>query len=169
MSNVEKALKDLEIIREAMLDYRNKVEEVKVKCIISPQFASIRDALTELQDIKEAKPSELLEKFGEMISCLRSDFFSTRRYWELKLKQALLKAQENEVDIIHYKGTIDNLKRDNAELKEILKIIKETNVDIEILKYRLRVKDDDVYLHYKYDLLMSREKFELLKRWVEND
>lgn len=35
------------------------------------------------------------------------------------LKQALLKAQEQEEDIIHYKGTIANLRRDNLILKEL--------------------------------------------------
>jgi len=52
---------------------------------------------------------------------------------------------------------------------EVLDIIKEKNVDIESLKYRLRFKDDDVYLHYKYDFIMTREEFDLLKEWLENE
>jgi len=60
-------------------------------------------------------------------------------------------------------------EKENAEYKEVLRIIFEKNIDVEKLKYRLRVEedDDDVYLHYKYDLIMTREEFELLKRWCE--
>lgn len=47
-------------------------------------------------------------------------------------------------------------------------IVKNKNIDIETLKYRLRVKNDDVYLHYKYNLIMTREEFNKLKEEVKN-
>ena len=110
-------------------------------------FDLVLNALNELKQIKESKPSEALECLEKMYDNIESPFPSDKELYDT-IKQYILKAQEQE---------------------EVLNVIKEKNIDIETLKYRLRVKDDDVYLHYKYDLLMPREKFELLKRWLEND
>lgn len=88
---------------------------------------------------------------------------------------ALIKAQENKTDIIHYKGTVDNLRRDNALLKDIkneqekvLKIIFEKKiVDIKWLKASRDYKEYNSKMLDIYDLssFLTDEEYDLLKRY----
>lgn len=79
----------------------------------------LEKSLQRLEAIDNAKPSEALEEL------FKTTYFGSKEEYDKinscydSIKQALVKAQEQEEDIIHYKGTVDNLRRDNALLKDI--------------------------------------------------
>lgn len=143
----------------------------------------VKKSLLELQAIKEANPSEALRCLNKLDN---SNYFFSKPTPEDKVneiancfkivKQALLKAQEQEEDIIHYKGTIANLRRDNALLKElnaeykkVLEIIFEKNVDILALKIYDNVEDYNENLIWDSQKDLTQEEFELLKRWFNRE
>ena len=125
-----------------------------------------------------------LEEYMDRHNELWVDFMKTSK--EL---QAIKNAEQSEA-LISLRGFKDGLIIDNAicitksyfydkfptienallkadKLEKAWEIVKGKNVDIEKLKYQLRIKDDDVYLHYKYDLRMTREEFDLLKEMLK--
>ena len=110
-----KELEALEVIRNKFIDFFH--EDI-------PDFDIVEQALQRLETIDNANPSEAL-KCLEGLNCgLKDDkaIHITLGYFEKAyptIKQALLKTQEQEEDIIHYKGTVANLRRDNALLKEL--------------------------------------------------
>ena len=46
-------LEAIEIIRDRLIEYKNKAEGTNIKCLISPQFAQVRTELKALDIIKE--------------------------------------------------------------------------------------------------------------------
>lgn len=46
-------LEAIEIIRDRLIEYKNKAEGTNIKCLISPQFAQVRTELKALEIIKE--------------------------------------------------------------------------------------------------------------------
>ena len=111
-------------------------------------YEFLKQALTELQAIKEAKPSKALEYLEDIkkwvldnIVLLDTDLtkFDT-------IEQALLKAQEQE---------------------KVLEIIKEKNVNIVILKVSENVEAYNVSIINYPKWQLTQEEFNLLKRWCE--
>ena len=167
-----KRIKNLQVCVDYEKDIVKNVDE-----ILPNSCNKVEQALLELKAIKEAEPSEALKCANELWQDINGENDFRNDFKHLKsIKQALLKAQENETDIIHYKGTIDNLKRDNALLKEIkkeqekvLKIVFEKRVDLCILT------DCDNVNEYNKSLgnfrpiedRLTYEEFELLKRYFE--
>jgi len=125
----------------------------------------LKQALTELQAIKEAKPSEALEKLESIREYSHS--LTMVNYLVMNsdldiVKQALLKAQEQE--------------KENTEYKEVLRIIFEKNVDIDKIKKFIKLDVPKVYnVHYynehlwkrKHQKKLTEEEFDTLKRWSE--
>lgn len=124
---------------------------------------TIEQALLELKSIKEAKPSEALKcleflkqqaiafEHSELAVKVANENYNT-------IKQALLKAREEE-DIIDYKGTIDNLKRENAELKETLRAVKECVMPL------VSIDDECVWDNEGFEYLApKKEDLELLRK-----
>ena len=145
----------------------------------------VEKALQRLETIDNANPSEALKEVNEIINSLE-EYNKLMRFHKAPetatdimlrkldiVKQALIKAQEQEVDIIHYKGTVDNLRRDNAILKEIkneqekvLEIIKKKEVNIQVFNQCEDVETyNNVYKKQK-DRQLTQEEFDLLKRCV---
>ena len=132
-----------------------------------------------LESIDNSSPSEALGDLEKMVNLayqvddefeLLDDDFGL--YYD-KVKKYISKAQEQEEDIIHYKGTIANLRRDNALLKElnvkykrVLEIIKEkprdSRIAIAYLSTSISPTYEDYCLIVKIDLL-PKEEFDLLK------
>lgn len=86
---------------------------------------------------------------------------------------ALIKAEENKTDIIHYKGTVDNLRRDNTLLKEItngqekiLKTLFEKRVNIYQLIF-MEGLDEYNSTKGKEDQL-TEEEYNLLKKYYND-
>ena len=46
-------LEAIEIIRDRLIEYKNKAEGTNIKCLISPQFAQVRTELKALEIIKK--------------------------------------------------------------------------------------------------------------------
>lgn len=180
------ALRKLDDISYLVL---NEMDDLKNKELWISYFKTIKQALlkqlsgsqyTNIFIDEAVNPNEVMKAVEDIY---RNGVFldlngQPRKYsWETNksfneqitlVKQYILKAQENEKDFLKREMQLlyekNFLKEENDEYKEVLRIILEKNVDIEVLKYRLRVKDDDVYWHYKYDSIMTREEFDLLKR-----
>ena len=143
---------------------------------VKQEYELIKQALQRLESIDNSNPSEVLEllrmiKF-KSINAGYNDGFGC---WN-KIEQALLKSQEMKEDIIHYKGTVENLKRDNALLKEIknkqekvLNIMFENNVDIDFLKSADTFEEYNKLIKVKsaFAIDLAQEDFELLKRWTK--
>jgi len=146
---MEKEFEALEFIKEkfAYLEYNCENFNVPRK-----ELNTLHNALTELKSIKEAEPSEAME-------CLETE--SSKHCFWLKnyntIKQALLKAQE--------------MEKENAELKEVLEIIKDKNVDIWLVnscfiveQYNfsiIKISNSNVFTLFT----LTQEEFDLLKRW----
>ena len=127
---------------------------------INEALDTIKQALTELKQIKEAKPSEALKYVNGKIADLEDDLqhytmvekdkckeFYIRE--DLKqftnIQQALLKVQEQE---------------------KVLKIIKEKEVNFEVFGAFETYKDYEIYYDKKFHLIenkLTKEEFELLK------
>lgn len=194
---------------DCLKDNKCRYNDDNLMCPDYEMAKTLKNALTELKQIKEAKPSEALECLGKMIR----DFNETTTgmnglgevvvgnelvYFHKKeletIEQALLKAQEQEEDIIHYKGTVENLRRDNtllkelnAEYKRVLEIIKEkclytsnlnevaTCLNYNYYKERMSKKHDTVVVKIDWNdkalldylKLLTEEEFNTLKRWRE--
>ena len=123
----------------------------------------IEQALQRLEAIDNANPSEALrelsiirhleigfDKNGNPLNVGMVDGFET-------IKQALLKAQEQE--------------KENAELKKVLSIIKEKDVNIWYLTVSTKVKNYKDYnsflMNDKNKRQLTQEEFDLLKRYCD--
>ena len=120
-------------------------EQVEALNRIAENVNKLRTALTELKDIKEAKPSEAMERLERLLNCNDDDYTLGYQQKDHKLlRQSLLKAQEQE--------------KENAEYKEVLKIIFKKNVNIRSLK----AYDLEEY-NMVYENKLTKEEFDLLK------
>lgn len=142
----------------------------------------IKNMVQRLESLDNSKPSKALktlEVLDNTISPLLEPILAkyeddlsdkiTANYFALK--QTLIKAQKQEKDIIHYKGTVANLRRDNALLKElnaekkkVLEIIKEKEVSIFQLNCCKNVNEYND-LQFKKDKKLTKEEFDTLKRY----
>ena len=100
---------------------RTDIERGNCEYNVTDYLDTVEAALLELQSIKEAKSSEALE-------CLKQieDIIETKiglgvvnAYLINIIKQTLIKAREQEIDITRYKVTVDSLKSYNTLLKDI--------------------------------------------------
>ena len=162
--------KEIEALEKIGAEKLARGELIRNDDKLEPYIAILKQALTELKAIKEAKPSEAMEKLEEIINyytepqydvCESSYPNEFKDMWEKELntiKQALLKAQEQE--------------KENAEYKEVLRIIFEKDVIIRNFKHYVKTYDRNVALKmynsfvYK-DEQLTEEEFDLLKRWSE--
>lgn len=109
----------------------------------SEQIDIIEKALLRLEAIDQAKPSEALK-------CLERMWCDLPQYYEEEyntVKQALLKAQEQE---------------------KVLSIIKEKNVDMDILTDVDTLEEYNSKMNWSYRRL-TQEEFSTLKEWSQND
>lgn len=141
------------------------LKTIKIKChpnsnpspLVDEALEIIEQALTELKAIKEPKPSEAMEcslKLYKMVeSAGNGNGFSLNEAWKYHktIKQYLLKAQE--------------LKKENAEYKETLRIIFEKRVDV----FRLKVLDFNTFNQLQRSCRLpelTQEEFECVKNGV---
>lgn len=91
---------------------------------------------------------------------------------------ALIKAEENKTDIIHYKGTVDNLRKDNALLKErtngqekVLEILFKKQVDLGWLWYCIYECVNSLNEYNKKmpieKFKLTEEEYDLIKRYYD--
>ena len=150
------------------------VETIKIELLKGKQ------ALTELKAIKEAKSSEAMESLERI-----DKEYATIEHEDFKIcfntiKQALLKAQEQEKENKVLKACIKDWEDDYEHLKfasekkeKALEIIKEKCYfmplsKIKNLSYDLYVRWFDLN-HYDIKSLLTREEFDLLKEVFCND
>ena len=118
-------------------------------------FDIIEKGLQRLESIDNAKPSEVIKKLDDISYLVLNeiDDLKNKELWKSyfnTIKNYILKAQENE---------------------KVLEIIKEKRIDIESF-YKTFIEDDFNYLDYQimygtYGLeLLTKEEFDLLKRWL---
>ena len=138
-----------------------------------PLFAveDIENSLKRREAIDNANLSEALEDLKELHKLAYDiDVWKIEDIVQsLHIKQALQKAQEQEEDIIHYNGTVENLRRDNALLKDIknnqekaLMVIFEKMVNILLLELAENV--DEYNERIVRNGQLTEEEFNLLKR-----
>ena len=135
------------------------IEVIKANGVYNPNiqkyFDELEKILTEYEAIDNANPSEALETLdfiGNLIIPTASGNKYLKDFCDKEfdtIKQVLLKAQEQEEDIIHYKGTVANLRRDNALLKE--------------LNAELRQKAQDTKHYLKWEDLEFKENNQRIK------
>lgn len=136
----------------------------------------VNNALLELKAIKEANPSEAIKKLDDISYLVLNeiDDLKNKELWKSyfnTIKQALIKAQEQEKENDRKDNLIKYYESIIREHQQILKIIKEKRVDIESF-YKTFIEDDFNYLDYQimygtYGLeLLTEEEFDLLKRWL---
>jgi len=157
LTNLMKCLKKQDEDNKAILYAGRHVQK-----IILP-VEEYKKMCQRLESIDNVKPSEALERLEDIY---RNGVFISN-YDALGKQHPTNISPETNKSISEQCNTIKQYVLKAQENEKILSIIKENNIDIELLRYRLRVKDDDVYSHYKYDLLLPREKFDLLRRWVK--
>ena len=111
--------KELEALKRGILEFEKELEDDCNNEWLKRVVAGMKKCYQRLEAIDNSNPSEALECL-EYLYCNPTDYNSNDRAKDYDtIKQALLKAQEQEEDIIHYKGTVANLRRDNALLKEL--------------------------------------------------
>ncbi len=167
IENLKQALTKLQAIEEAkpsevlelvdkmanyiLLDEEYGFIDDEEKQAIIKDRDTIKQALTELKDIKEAEPSEAME-------CLRNLRYHALNAWVAEsvqkdyniVEQALLKAQEQE---------------------KVLEIIRQKNVNIGLVNVLGSVEQYNQT--YVYDNMLNvkwcltQEEFDTLKRWCE--
>lgn len=149
MEAVNEALRDLEIIRDKFVEYKNKVEGKNIKCSFSPQFCNVRTALVELQQIKSAEPTKALECLENII--LFSKDYDDVGYYKFEkeyntIKQALMKPSNAE--------RCWEIVKEKADFIPAGKF-KNWNYDLYVRWFDLN--------HYDTKWLLTQEEFELLK------
>ncbi len=163
--------KEFEVLEETLKDIAIDLEYDDNPTLRDRYYGllDVNQALTELKQIKEAKPSEaiefakiLLEENEKSIEvCVNNnykcDWIKARRTRFLNLHQALLKAQEQE--------------KENAEYKEVLRIIFEKNIDIDMIKNYQTVIEYNWNIRFdKYKRKeLTEEEFDLLTRYIDNE
>lgn len=160
---------------------QDEVEEIEKNLNI------VQDGLKRLEAIDNSNPNEALDYMESLFNCW--EYLIKKDNSEIKeielekytfkenydtIKNHILKAQEQEEDIIHYKGTVDNLRRDNALLKDIknkqekvLEIIKEKYVEIYIL---FKSKNVEQYnFNIRFGKKLTQEEFDTLKEMLGDE
>lgn len=202
---VKLALLELEAIKEAKPSKATKAldriyQSRSTNKTATKDYEIIKQALQRLEQINNTNPSEALKAVNnDLEGCYEYEkrtginnvvSMAISKELLIKIQQSLIKAQEQEEDIIHYKGTVDNLRRDNALLKElnaekkkVLEIIKEKCLHNDNLNYVAVCINYDMYkelMSKKYDnevvkinwndkvlldylKLLKEEEFDLLK------
>lgn len=139
-------------------------------------FEIIKQALLELKAIKEANPSEALE----CLENIRKDIYDYYNEYldDISIiKQALLKAQEQEKEIEilkeyrkDYLSRLENLEKCSLNQEKVLKVIFEKKVNIGVLEsvrtyreYNNRILDLNPTLATSLYFLIE-EEFDLLKK-----
>lgn len=137
-----------------------KFDTNKLKNVYGVEFATLYKAITELKTIKESNPSEALETIANTGIC--NVYANTiLDYCQLEydtVKQELLKAQE--------------LKKENAEYKEVLRIIKEKpQAELSLIQLG-EIKTYEEYLDRTqqwegiyWDMIYTEEEFDLLNHY----
>ena len=160
---------------------------------IRNSYAKVEQALQRLEAIDNASPSEALNELEMLHDCSTAmqelpssnwiEYAENEAELDLKLyfgyehiKEALIKAQEMQEDIIHYKGTIDNLRRDNALLKDIkneqekvLDIAVKKGVDFDLLRTCNNEHEYNKEVCYSLQFMLTKEEFDLAKRYVDKE
>lgn len=141
---MEKVFKALGIIIETLSNDKGHI-------MCRKELDVIIQALTELNAIKEANPSEALEDFEKMIQ----QVFQVDSEFEIyrdKVKQHILKSQEQE---------------------KVLRIVFEKRINVD--KFVMDFINDEKFYGYEYYKenylrygigLLTQEEFDLLKRWA---
>ena len=122
----------------------------------------LKQALTELQAIKEAKPSEAMECLATMYKlCTPQRTYHKLDVCNNTIKQALLKAQE--------------LEKENTEYKEVLTLIKNKMVDLDVIAssdgyimYNAKMGDKHPNTPFK-DFALTEDEFNKVKRYSGNE
>lgn len=147
--------------------------------IHSTSYRQCKERLIRLAKIDNAKPSEALECLEERYDFLIADNDTTysnsyeneTEYNRRKetiykqyntIKQALIKAQEQEKEIDRLDDQCLDVLGDNIRLKKILDIIKEKNVDIHWIKKCKTLNEYNNMLN-SLELAITQEEFDNLK------
>ena len=112
-------------------------------------FNILKQALQRLEAIENANPSEALECLEQLAEMADKCWVSCDVHkWKNTIKQALIKAQEQE---------------------KVLKIIKEKNVDVYILNDLGTLEEYNEWVLKKYGTYyqLTKEEFELLKEYFK--
>ncbi len=115
----------------------------------------LKQALYRLEHIENANPSKALE----LVGYLKDYHLNAMPYydWLNDIEKYILKAQEQ----------FDDLTNENAEYKEVLKIIKEKMVNILLLELAENV--DEYNEKIVPNGRLTSEEFDLLKKWSEGE
>ncbi len=139
---------------------------------LNSEFEILYQALNDLKDIKESEPSKAMECLKNLRKSANTFCQHMPEQCELNKKyadtinQALLKAQE--------------LEKENAEYKEVLRIIFEKNIDLNEIRTLNTYENYQARMNYKYGnsiewdnevtinylKLLTEEEFDLLKRYL---
>ena len=149
----------------------------------SKQIKILKQALQRLEAIDNANPSEALKElnyignncYEEAENAEEDCILYAKNYIGFDtIKQALLKAQENEnridIEVESKKKIIQHnfaLHKENAKLKRVLEIISEKQVDIEYLNKCNDVKEYNAHWCDER-FYLTQEEFDLLKSWLDN-
>ena len=143
------------------------LKTIKIKChpnsnsnpIVDEALEIIESALTELEQIKEAKPSEAMECL-EKLPYMSQGYGNWKEYYNT-IKQALLKAQE--------------LEKENTEYKEVLTLIKNKMVDLDVIAasdgyimYNAKMGDRHPDTPFK-DFALTEDEFNKVKGYFGNE
>ena len=132
--------KELELTKKqkAFMEYELKPTDEKLEC--NTRFTN------ELQQIKQAEPSEALKCLDKLAKQIELDNpFNDKWLEDIDIiKRALLKAQEQE---------------------KVLEIIKDKWVNVAVLIHSKTVDEYNNNAHTPYNL--TKEEFDTLKRWLE--
>ena len=138
---------------------------------------SVKQTLQRLEAIDNAKPSEALGCLNDFIEDNKNSIEVSKAnnyktdYLEIKkrkldiIKQCILKAQEQEKENARKDNLIKYYESLIREHQQILKIIKEKNVDIYELQECENVEQYNKKCDY-WGVQLTKEEFDLLKRWL---
>jgi len=147
----------------------------------------IEQALQHLEAIENSNPSETLDKLldranhDEYLSRIGTEeaikFLNENQMFVTSIKQALIKAQDQEKELKQLKVKYADILINNEFIKyiddneKVLKIIFEKNVDIIMIRMS-ETLDKYNRMIYKDNFNrkeLTQEEFELLKRYLENE
>lgn len=177
-------------LEDLIIEFDELGFEPTILCDQQKEIDSFRNRLIKIRDylksIDNAKLSEAFEKTKILRGFNKVELKNDKNVNHSLdiIQQALIKAQKQEEDIIHYKGTIANLRRDNALLKElnvekkkVLEFIFEKNINIERFKSDLLIIGNFTYRYYVNNFgnyhnglvvkLLTEEEFNTLKRYFK--
>jgi len=154
------------------------LETIKIKChpnsnpspIVDEALEIVEQALQRLEAIENASPSEalkcvdILKEDGCIITLTQGKALET-------IRQALLKAQEQENENAKLKGQVKYLTEVGTEFQKVLEIMFEKNVDIIMIRMS-ETLDKYNRMIYKDNFNrkeLTQEEFYLLKRYLENE